>query len=149
VRNLEPQQDSESGKSVAERWRRFESAPSALQRETINLKRAWRRYACGDSRRAIYLYLDPVFCAAKKLSVAKPGRYLSANHGADLFSTLIERSADKRIADRKMRSKWCRALRFAAKSKSDDECFTDFVVRNGGINQCAHAQAVIAKACRR
>jgi hypothetical protein len=40
-------------------------------------------------------------------------------------------------------------LRFAARSKSGDESFTAFVIRNGGINRCAHAEAVSAKACRR
>jgi hypothetical protein len=40
-------------------------------------------------------------------------------------------------------------LRFAAQSKSDHESFTDFVIRNGGINRCAHAEALLAKACRR
>ena len=36
-----------------------------------------------------------------------------------------------------MRSKWSRALRFAAEFKPLDEPLRDFIKRKGGINECA------------
>jgi hypothetical protein len=43
--------------------------------------------------------------------------------------------------DDKRRSKWARALRFAAANKPDDESITKFIKRNGGINACASRYA--------
>ena len=40
-------------------------------------------------------------------------------------------------ADKKSRSKWARALRYAAATKPDDESITSFFKRKGGINACA------------
>ena len=39
--------------------------------------------------------------------------------------------------DQKSRSKWARALRFAAANKPEDESIRRFIQRNGGINACA------------
>ena len=39
--------------------------------------------------------------------------------------------------DQKSRSKWARALRYAAANKPDDEPIKKFIKRNGGINACA------------
>ena len=39
--------------------------------------------------------------------------------------------------DQKSRSKWARALRFAAANKPDNESIKKFIKRNGGINVCA------------
>jgi hypothetical protein len=39
--------------------------------------------------------------------------------------------------DQKSRSKWARALRYAAANKPDDETIKKFIKRNGGINACA------------
>ena len=46
--------------------------------------------------------------------------------------------------DKKSRSKWARALRFAAANKPDDELIKNFFKRKGGINACAskHAEYV-------
>jgi hypothetical protein len=43
--------------------------------------------------------------------------------------------------DDKRRSKWARALRFAAANKPDDESIKKFIKRNGGINACASRYA--------
>ena len=43
--------------------------------------------------------------------------------------------------DDKRRSKWARALRYAAANKSDDESIKNFIKRNGGINACASRYA--------
>jgi hypothetical protein len=43
--------------------------------------------------------------------------------------------------DDKLRSKWARALRFAAGNKPKDESVKSFFKRNGGINACASRYA--------
>jgi hypothetical protein len=43
--------------------------------------------------------------------------------------------------DQKSRSKWARALRYAAVNKPDDESIKSFFKRNGGINACASRYA--------
>jgi hypothetical protein len=43
--------------------------------------------------------------------------------------------------DQKSRSKWARALRFAAANKPSDESIKKFIKRKGGINACASKYA--------
>jgi hypothetical protein len=43
--------------------------------------------------------------------------------------------------DKKSRSKWSRALRYAAANKPDDESIKKFLKRKGGINACASRYA--------
>jgi len=43
--------------------------------------------------------------------------------------------------DKKSRSKWARALRYAAANKPDDESIQSFIKRKGGINECASRYA--------
>jgi hypothetical protein len=43
--------------------------------------------------------------------------------------------------DKKSRSKWARALRYAAATKPDDESIKSFFKRKGGINACASRYA--------
>ena len=43
--------------------------------------------------------------------------------------------------DQKSRSKWSRALRYAAANKPDDESIKSFIKRKGGINACASRYA--------
>jgi hypothetical protein len=43
--------------------------------------------------------------------------------------------------DQKSRSKWARALRFAAANKPENESIKKFIKRNGGINACASRYA--------
>jgi hypothetical protein len=43
--------------------------------------------------------------------------------------------------DKKSRSKWARALRYAAANKPDDESVKKFLKRKGGINACASRYA--------
>jgi hypothetical protein len=44
-------------------------------------------------------------------------------------------------ADKKSRSKWARAMRYAAATKPDDESIKKFIKRKGGINACASSYA--------
>jgi hypothetical protein len=47
--------------------------------------------------------------------------------------------------DQKSRSKWARALRYAAANKLDDESISKFFKRKGGINACASRYAQHAR----
>jgi hypothetical protein len=47
--------------------------------------------------------------------------------------------------DEKSRSKWSRALRYAAATKPDDESIRRFIKRIGGINACASKYAECAR----
>ena len=47
--------------------------------------------------------------------------------------------------EKKSRSKWARALRYAAATKPDDESIKSFFKRKGGINACASRYAEYAR----
>jgi hypothetical protein len=53
----------------------------------------------------------------------------------EAFSVVIYCTAPH--VDQKSRSKWARALRYAAANKPDDESIKEFIKRKGGINACA------------
>src|ERR1700692_2860395 len=57
----------------------------------------------------------------------------------EAFSVVIY--CDSPHVDQKRRSKWARALRYAATNKPDDESIKSFFKRNGGINACASRYA--------
>jgi hypothetical protein len=53
------------------------------------------------------------------------------------FAALIMCTADRDKIDKRTRSKWSRALRYAAEYKSSSEPLATFIQRKGRINQCA------------
>ena len=53
------------------------------------------------------------------------------------FAAVILCASDPDKVDARTRSKWSRALRFAAAYKDPDKSLRDFVKRKGGINECA------------
>jgi hypothetical protein len=55
----------------------------------------------------------------------------------DPFAVVIACTSDPKKADDKVRSKWTRVLRYAAKFKPEKELLRDFLQRKGGINSCA------------
>jgi hypothetical protein len=57
----------------------------------------------------------------------------------EVFAVVIYCTAPH--VDKKSRSKWARALRYAAETKPDDESIKSFFKRNGGINACASRYA--------
>jgi hypothetical protein len=46
-------------------------------------------------------------------------------------------TADRQKVDKRTRSKWSRALRYAAECKTHSEPLAAFIRRKGGINKCA------------
>ena len=55
-------------------------------------------------------------------------------------------TADPAKVDKRTRSKWSRALRYAAEYKPVAEPLATFVQRKGGINKCAARFTRVAKA---
>ena len=53
------------------------------------------------------------------------------------FAAIILCTADPAKVDKRTRSKWSRALRYAAEYKSSSEPLAAFIQRKDGINECA------------
>ena len=51
--------------------------------------------------------------------------------------SVIACTAEPATADKRTRSKWSRAMRYAAVYKSESEPLGQFIRRKGGINECA------------
>jgi hypothetical protein len=53
------------------------------------------------------------------------------------FAAIIRCTADPAKADKRTRSKWSRAMRYATVYKPGSEPLAQFIRRKGGINACA------------
>jgi hypothetical protein len=62
---------------------------------------------------------------------------LKVSDREDPFGAVIRCTADPAKADKRTRSKWSRAMRYAAAYKPDSEALDQFIQRKGGINACA------------
>jgi hypothetical protein len=62
---------------------------------------------------------------------------LEVSDREDAFAAVIRCTADPAKADKRTRSKWSRAMRYAAVYKPDSEALDQFIRRKGGINACA------------
>jgi hypothetical protein len=62
---------------------------------------------------------------------------LKVSDREDPFAAVIRSTADPAKADKRTRSKWSRALRYAAVYKPDSDPLDQFIKRKGGINACA------------
>jgi hypothetical protein len=117
----------------------------------VNLQRLgdeWEEYQNSRDRDGIYRYLTAVFELvtwwargdiageyARRALCLKERRL--ADRPLEPFATIILCTADREIVDYRMRSKWSRVLRYAAKFKKPSESLIAFVKRKGGINKCA------------
>lgn len=119
----------------------------ALQRDVERVRCAWDEVRERRDRFAIYDYLTAVFDLvnwwAAEGQAQRRARHtlrLSGNYGMDAiepFAAVILCTSDVQRVDGKTRSKWSRALRYAAAVKSDREALRKFMQRKGGINSCA------------
>jgi len=53
------------------------------------------------------------------------------------FAAIIRSTSDPAKVDKRTRSKWSHALRYAAEYKPSSEPLAAFIQRKGGINECA------------
>jgi hypothetical protein len=57
--------------------------------------------------------------------------------GEEPFAAVMRCTGDPTKVDKRTRSKWSRALRYALPMKPSSEPLDQFMKRNGGINKCA------------
>ena len=119
----------------------------ALQATLLRLQNEWETVQASHDRDAIYGYLSAVFelvtwwakegKAVKGACRALTLRGYSSLREPEPFAAVILCTSDQEKVDGRTRSKWSRALRYAAEFKDLDEPLRDFIKRRGGINKCA------------
>jgi hypothetical protein len=118
----------------------------ALRNDLIRVHEAWRDSRRDHDRFSVYKYLSAVFDLvmvwqkeSRAVDRAKRALWLNGRAGGDEtepFASVIRCTSSLKRVDAKARSKWARALMFAAESKSDSESLDHFIRRHGGINSC-------------
>ena len=117
----------------------------------VNLERladAWEDYQSSRDRDGVYRYLTAVFdlvswwqhygiagMYARRAMCLKAGQ--PVEHVPEPFAAIILCTADPKRVDYRTRSKWSRALRYAAKFKRRRVTLEEFMKRRGGLNKCA------------
>jgi hypothetical protein len=119
----------------------------ALRQDLQRVRSIWDECQSSRDRNAIYAYLSAVYSlvavwAAEGREIHRARRALrlqrlEVSHREDPFGAVIRCTADPAKADKRTRSKWSRAMRYAAAYKPDSEPLDHFIRRKGGINACA------------
>jgi hypothetical protein len=130
----------------------------ALKQDLLRLRTAWKECQANRARNAIYGYLTAVFDLVSWWTAE--GGALDRAHwalrlqricpfdGEEPFAAIIRCIADPEKVDKRTRSKWSRALRYALEYKSNSEPLDQFIKRKGGINKCADRFARRFGRCR-
>jgi hypothetical protein len=119
----------------------------ALKQDLLRVQNAWEESQARRDRDAIYGYLAAVFelvawwaAEGRALERAQKAlqlrRIIPFDH-EEPFAVIIRCTADPAKVDKRTRSKWSRALRWALYHKSHSERLDQFMKRKGGINCCA------------
>jgi hypothetical protein len=124
----------------------------ALRQDLLRVRNAWDECQASRDRDAIYTYLTAVFelvawwmaenRALERALKALRLRNIWASDNIEPFAAIIQCTADPAKVDKRTRSKWSRALRYAT-YKSPSEPLDKFMKRKGGINSCAAKFAII------
>jgi hypothetical protein len=127
---------------------RIAFSDQALKINLQRLENAWEDYQNCRDRDGIYGFLSPLFelvtwwthydiaeIYARRAVFLKAGR--PVDHVPEPFAAIILCTTDANRVDYRTRSKWSRALRYAAKFKKKTESLEHFMKRKGGINACA------------
>jgi hypothetical protein len=119
----------------------------ALRQDLLRLCTAWEESQASRDRGAIYTYLTAVFelvawwmaenRALERAHKALRLRNMIPFDDEDPFAAIIRCTSDPAKVDKRTRSKWSRALRYALEYKDHSESLDEFVKRKGGINDCA------------
>jgi hypothetical protein len=133
--------------------RRDQSQPNlpyssdALRGDLIRVRDVWRESRRQHDRFSIFSYLTAVFnlvmvwdAENRAVDRAKRALWLKRQESGDNiepFAAVINCTSSRKKVDAKARSKWARALIFAAEYKSPAEPLEHFIRRRGGINACA------------
>jgi hypothetical protein len=119
----------------------------ALKQDLLRVRNAWEESQARRERDAIYTYLTAVFelvawWAAENRALERAQKALRLRHiipsdHDEPFAAIIRCTSDLAKVDKRTRSKWSRALRYALTYKSHSEALDRFMKRKGGINECA------------
>ena len=119
----------------------------ALSADLQRLDNMWEEFQSRRDRKAIYLYLGPVFelvavwetLGQLREIACRALRFRCGNLRLtrDPVSAVIFCTSDREKVDRRTRSKWSRVLQYAARYKSSSKSLEIFVTKRGGINECA------------
>jgi hypothetical protein len=119
----------------------------ALKQDLLRLRNAWHECQASRQRNAVYDYLSMVFDLVAWWTTdgraLDRARWALRLHNIDLsdhdepFAAIIRCTADPEKVDKRTRSKWSRALRYALAYKAHSEPLDRFIKRKGGINDCA------------
>jgi hypothetical protein len=119
----------------------------ALRQDLMRVRNAWDESQARRERDAIYTYLTAVFelvawwmAENRALERARKALRLQniwASDNVEPFAAIIQCTADPLKVDRRTRSKWSRALRYALAYKVASEPLDKFIKSKGGINECA------------
>jgi hypothetical protein len=119
----------------------------ALRQDLLRVQNAWEDAQGSRERDAIYGYLTAVFelvawwaaegRALERAQNALRLRRLTPSDHDEPFAAIIRCTADPAKVDKRTRSKWSRALRYALTYKLTSEPLARFMKRKGGINRCA------------
>jgi hypothetical protein len=123
---------------------------SRFSSEFERLRAVSKRTFSSDNRMAVQTFLGAIFDQVSQWEVEdrleeELYRLLDSLKApvplkiGEAFSVVIYCTAPQ--VDQKSRSKWARALRYAAANKPDDEPIKKFIKREGGINACASRYA--------
>jgi hypothetical protein len=120
---------------------------AALRQDLQRVRDAWADCQASRDRNAIYGYLSAVFGLVAwwtaeggeidRVRRALRLQRLEVSDREDSFAAVVRCTADQAKADKRTRSKWSRAMRYAAADKPDSEALETFIKRKGGINECA------------
>jgi hypothetical protein len=119
----------------------------ALKQDLLRVQNAWDESQARRARDAIYTYLTAVFelvawwmaenRALERAQKALRLRRIGSTDHDEPFAAIIRCTADPAKVDKRTRSKWSRALRYALAYKLTSEPLDQFIKRKGGINSCA------------
>ncbi len=120
----------------------------AIERQFAQARRAWVRFQSARQRDAVYGYLSVVLAIVQRwnmlghtrtcsLHALTAGKEQASIRSRDPFAIVIYCTSDPRIIDARTRSKWARALRFAARFKPAGQPLGRFMKSHGGINTCS------------
>jgi hypothetical protein len=127
-------------------------ADQALRQDLMRVQNAWDESQTHRERDAIYTYLTAVFelvawWMAEDRALERGQKALRLQHITP-FAAIIRCTADPTKVDKRTRSKWSRALRYALAYKLTSEPLDQFIKRKGGINECAAKFARHIGRCR-
>ena len=123
---------------------------SSLSSELETLRAVSKRTFSSGNRMAVHRFLGAIFDQVSVWEAEdrlEEGLYRLLDslkapvplRVGEAFSVAIYCTAQH--VDKKRRSKWARAMRYAAANKPDDESIKSFFKRKGGINACASRYA--------